>query len=266
MPSESRWGQVSDTLEVVESSRWVLGTERWSSEEHSVTLTAEPSLLPQQRCFLTRCIQSSSVIPLSNPPELPSAGSNSDPLIKASIYPKKLKRSSSLPLPSLISLSLASAFSCRCSQSICCRPTPWFPEPVGFGHKCLENCSDAAQTWLALLKSKTHPCGDGHFSQPSLSRTDPHSAPPTAAASQSEKIWHLLPARACCLVSIPCNLKLDDTARKMFIPRKAVLLSNKGPTLQQPFSETTSDLYEKGKRRKLPWEMDHTNSWVPYHP
>lgn len=97
--------------------------------------------------------------------------------------------------------------------------------------------------------------------------TDGSSRYPPSAASQSAKtIWHLLPARACCLVSIPCNLKLDGIARKMFIPRKAVLLSNKGPTLQQPLSETTSDLYEKRKRRKLPWEMDHTNSPVSHHP
>lgn len=111
-------------------------------------------------------------------------------------------------------------------------------------------------TWRSLLFS-TFPVTDGSS----------RCRPATSAASQSaKKIWHLLPARACCLISIPCNLKLDDIARKMFIPRKAVLLSNKGPALQQPLSETTSDLDEKGKRRKLPWEMDHTNSRVSHHP
>lgn len=87
---------------------------------------------------------------------------------------------------------------------------------------------------LALLKSKSCPCGEPYLSQPSLSLTNPHSAPLNCISDVKEKIWRLLPARDCCLISIPCNLKLDDIARKMFIPRKAVYLAT-GPN----FAATT---------------------------
>lgn len=232
-------------------------------QEHSVILTAEPALLPQQWCFLTSCIRRSFCNRLVQFIRAAQGRFQFRPINKSVNLSKEIETKSS-PSPTISH----SSFSCFClpMQMLTKHLPPTDSLVLWTGGIWAEiNALRIAQMqprpgsaeiqilamWRSLLFS-TFPVTDGSSRYPPRLHLRVRR--------------HLLPARACCLASIPCNLKLDDIARKMFIPRKAVLLSNKGPTLQQPLSETTSDLYEKRKRRKLPWEMDHTNSPGSHHP